>query len=72
MHDGKVLQVFDCVKSNATGTAGKVIAIDDKGITVAVGGGAIVLQRVRPEGDKKLKAADFVASSGLTVGAKFG
>jgi methionyl-tRNA formyltransferase len=71
-HDGKVLQVFDCVKSTATGTAGEVIAIDDNGVTVAVGGGAIVLQRVRPEGDKKLKAADFVAGCGLSVGARFG
>ncbi|NKB57967.1 MAG: methionyl-tRNA formyltransferase [Alphaproteobacteria bacterium] len=71
-HDGKVLQVFDCVKSSATGAAGEVIAIDDNGVTVAAGDGSIVLQRVRPEGDKKLKAADFIASSGISVGTKFG
>lgn len=71
-HDGKTLQVFDCATSTATGAAGEVIAIDDNGITVAAGGGAIVLQRVRPEGDKKLKAAEFVSGSGLAVGTKLG
>ncbi len=72
-HDGKVLQVFDCSKiSEGGGDPGSVTAIGDEGITVAAGNGAIVMQRVRPEGDKKLKAPDFVAASGLTVGARLG
>ncbi len=72
-HDGKVLQVFDSAASDATGGApGEVIAIDESGITVAAGGGAVLVKRVRPEGDKKVTASDFVASSGIAVGAKFG
>lgn len=72
-HDGKTLQIFDVAKAEGGGGApGEVIAIGDDGITVAAGGGAINVQRVRPDGDKKLKSADFVASSGLTVGTKFG
>ncbi len=71
-HGDKVLQVFDCVKSTGKGTPGEVIAIDGEGITVATGSGAIVLQRVRPEGENKLKAADFAANSGLSVGICFG
>ncbi len=72
-HDGKVLQVFDCRKAaGGSGAPGEVIAIGDDGITVAAGGGAINVQRVRPDGDKKLKSADFVAASGLSVGVRFG
>lgn len=71
--DGKTLQVFDCRKATSgSGTPGEVIAIGDDGVTVAAGDGAINLQRVRPEGDKKLKAADFVSGSGLSVGARLG
>lgn len=71
-HDGKVLQVFDCIKAKGKGSPGEVIAIDDNGITVATGSGAIALQRVRPEGGKKLKTVDFVVNSGLSVGTCFG
>jgi methionyl-tRNA formyltransferase len=72
-HDGKVLQVFDCRKvAGAVGAPGEVTAIGNDGVTVAAGGGGIVLQRVRPEGDKKIAAGDFVAGSGLAVGARLG
>jgi len=72
-HNGKTLQIFDCRKTaSGDGAPGEVIAISDEGITVATGGGSLNLQRVRPEGDKKLKAADFVSGSGITVGAKLG
>ncbi|MBI11098.1 MAG: methionyl-tRNA formyltransferase [Rhodospirillaceae bacterium] len=72
-HNGKTLQIFDCRKvASGDGTPGEVIAISDEGITVAAGGGGLNLQRVRPEGDKKLKAADFVSGSGIAVGAKLG
>lgn len=72
-HNGKTLQIFDCRKAaSGDGGPGEVVAIGDDGITVAAGGGALNLQRVRPEGDKKLKAADFVLGSGIAVGAKLG
>lgn len=73
LHDGKVLQIFDSASCDAAGGApGEVIAIDESGITVAAGGGAVLVKRVRPEGEKKIAASDFVASAGLAVGAKFG
>lgn len=73
LHDGKVLQIFDSASCDAAGGApGEVIAIDESGITVAAGGGAVLVKRVRPEGEKKIAASDFVASVGLAVGAKFG
>ena len=72
-HDGKTLQVFDCRRvASVDGAPGEVVAIGEDGITVAAGGGALNLQRLRPEGDKKLKAAEFVSGSGIAVGAKLG
>ena len=72
-HDGNTLQVFDCRKAeDGSGAPGEVIAIGGDGVKVAAGDGAINLQRVRPEGDKKLTAADFVPGSGLSVGARLG
>jgi methionyl-tRNA formyltransferase len=72
-HDGKTLQIFDSRKAaGVSGQPGEVVAISGDGVTVAAGGGAIVIQRVRPEGDKKISASDFVAKSGLSVGARLG
>ena len=72
-HDGKTLQIFDCHRvASGDGAPGEVVAIGEDGITVAAGGGALNLQRLRPEGDKKLKAAEFVSGSGIAVGAKLG
>ena len=72
-HDGKTLQVFDCRRvASVDGAPGEVVAIGEDGITVAAGGGALNLQRLRPEGDKQLKAAEFVSGSGIAVGAKLG
>jgi methionyl-tRNA formyltransferase len=70
--NGTEVQIFDSRRSDAKGGApGEVIAVSDDGITVAATGGAILVQRVRPEGDKKIASKDFVAKSGLAVGAKF-
>ena len=55
------VQIFDCVKGGATdGAPGEITAISDDSVTVAVNGGSIVLSRVRPAGDKKITAVDWV------------
>ena len=71
-HDGRTLQVFDSAKVEGAGAPGEVIGIDEAGITVAAEGGAILIKRVRPEGGGKVGVAEFVAESGLTLGAKLG
>jgi hypothetical protein len=42
------------------------------GKTVAAQGGAIEVQRVRPEGAGNVAAAEFAGSAGLKVGSKLG
>ena len=73
-HQGRMLQVYDAVKLPAGGDRrpGEIVAAGAEGITVAAGDGHIQIQRVRPEGDKKTNAADFVAASGLTAGTVLG
>jgi methionyl-tRNA formyltransferase len=72
-HGGKELQIFDSRMGTASGgKPGEVLSVGDDGITVAAQGGSILVQRVRPEGDKKITAKEFIASSGLAAGATFG
>ncbi len=68
--DGKTVQVFDARKiDNAGGAPGEIVAVTDATITVAAAGGAIEVQRLRPEGEGKIPAGDFAAAAGLKPGA---
>lgn len=71
-HAGNELKIFDCAKVDASGQPGEVVSVSEDGITVAANGGGILVKRVKPHDDKKISAADFVASSGLETGVVFG
>ncbi len=71
-HDGKTVQVFESRKVSGKGKPGQVIAVSGETITVAVQGGAIEVQRVRPQGAPKTAAAEFAKGSGIQVGTKLG
>ncbi|MDX2259965.1 MAG: methionyl-tRNA formyltransferase [Hyphomicrobiaceae bacterium] len=68
---GTKLDIFDSRTSIATGTPGTVLAIGGDGVTVGAGGGSILVMRVRPDGGKKIAAADWAKSAGLQVGSAF-
>ncbi|NQV83345.1 MAG: methionyl-tRNA formyltransferase [Rhodospirillales bacterium] len=70
--DGNELKIFDCAKVDADGTPGEVSDVAEDSFTVATAGGGIQIKRVRPHDDKKISAADFIASSGLTKGTRLG
>ncbi len=70
---GKTLQIFDAAKlANGAGAAGEITGVSEEGITVATQGGAILVKRVRPEGEGKMPAAEFAAKAGLVTGARLG
>ena len=69
---GKTLQIFDSAKAAGDGRPGEVIEVTGEGFTVAAQGGAILVKRVRPEGEGKIAAGEFAANNGLSVGAKLG
>lgn len=71
---GQPVKIFDCEKRNVSGMSapGSVLEISDDGILVAGNGGSIFVKRLQPQGGAKMKAQEFVSSSGLHVGDKFG
>ena len=72
-HAGSTLKVFDCAKEfGGDGAPGEVTAVGDDGITVACADGRIQIQRLRPQGGKKITAAEYLAGTALKVGDKLG
>jgi len=72
VHDGNELKIFDSAKVDASGEPGEVTDVGPESFTVACASGGIEVRRVRPHDDKKIGAADFIAKSGLAIGAKLG
>lgn len=72
-HGGKRLQIFDSrrVDGGGAGIPGEVAGVDGEGFVVAAAGGAIRVQRVRPEGGAKMAAGEFAAGAGLKAGDRF-
>lgn len=69
---GDELQLYDCRRTEASGTPGTVVAIDAESFTVAAPGGAIRVGRVRPKGGKKGSAGEFAREAGLGEGTQLG
>ncbi|MFQ5956023.1 MAG: methionyl-tRNA formyltransferase, partial [Kiloniellales bacterium] len=72
-HGGRTLQIFDCAMlAEGGGAPGQVTEVSDAGVTVAAGGGRILVKRVRGEGGDKLPAGAYAADSGLALGTRLG
>ena len=71
--NGEQVQVFDSRRGDAGGgQPGDVVKIADDNIAVAANGGTIEILRVRPTGGGKIHSPEFVESTGLCVGQRFG
>lgn len=68
---GEKIDVFDSARAPGTGKPGEILAITPEGITVAATCSAILIKRVRAAGGQKIAAAEFAASTGLSVGDIF-
>lgn len=69
--DGKLLKVLQsrCEPERAhSAEAGEVISLDEGGITVACGSGAVRLLRVLPEGKGRMSADDFIRGRKISLG----
>jgi methionyl-tRNA formyltransferase len=60
------------ISERAAGTAGRVLAADDRGIFVAARGGAVVLKDVQIAGGKRLTAAEFLRGRPIAPGVQLG
>lgn len=71
--NGKKLGVFESSKVAGTGgQPGEIVDVTADGFIVAAKGGRILVKRVRPEGEKKIPAAEYAAKAGLGKGARLG
>ncbi len=66
---GQKFDIFDARKVDGSGQPGEILGVSDDGVTVAAAGGAVLVKRVRGEG-QKVPAAEFAASTGLKAGDK--
>jgi len=69
--NGAEVKIFDSRKVEGSGEAGRVLAVDDAGIKVATGDGAVLIMKVRADAGK-LAAAEYAAGVGLDVGSTLG
>jgi len=71
--NGETLQIFDSEKTDAAcGRVGQVSKIDENGMLVTAGRGAILVKRVKFAGGKKVSAAEFAAENSVDVGTRLG
>ncbi len=70
--DGATLDIFDSARAPGDGISSRVRAISDEGIEVQCVGGRVLVQRVRPEGGKKIAASEWAKSVGLKAGDELG
>ena len=69
MHGDTELSIFDCRLGDALdGEPGSVIGTGEDDLVIALNGGSLRVQRVRPKGGKKVTSAEYAAESGLAVG----
>ncbi len=52
--------------------AGEILAVSDRGLKLAVAGGAILVSRFRTKELGKVKAPEFIAAKQPQAGDKFG
>ena len=73
-HGETTLKIFDCAKqAPADGASpGEITAVGDDGISVACADGQIQIQRLRPQGAKKMTAAEYLAEATVTIGDRLG
>ena len=69
--NGAEVKLFDSSKAEGSGEPGSVLALDDDGMVVATGDGAIRIIKVRADAGK-VHASEFAAAAGLAVGATLG
>ena len=74
---GTRIQVFDARKhptrtfGSVRGAPGEIIALTDQGVQVSAQGGVIEILKVKPQGGKKIAAAEWARAAGLAVGQRF-
>ena len=68
---GDTIKCWRGTLARGSGTPGEVLAVDDAGITVACGEGAVRLTELQRAGGKRQPAAEFLHGKALAPGMVF-
>jgi methionyl-tRNA formyltransferase len=71
MCNGTTLKIWRTAPTIGSGKPGTVLAVDEQGITVACGAGALRLDELQKSGGKRLGSGDFLRGFPLAAGAHF-
>jgi len=66
------LKVFTGAVESASGPPGEVLAANERGILVAAGEGAILLQEIQLEGKRRMSAEEFLRGHAIAPGTRLG
>lgn len=71
--DGIKVSLYDCRKlpEALSIQPGQVSKVSDAGVQVATADGQLLVERLRPEGGKKVGAAEWAAAAGVKEGSRF-
>jgi len=64
------VKLFGARLAAPTGAPGEVLAIDDKGMTVACGDAAVQIANVQPAGKKRITPLEWLRGRGIAVGER--
>ncbi|MBX7117780.1 MAG: methionyl-tRNA formyltransferase [Gemmatimonadaceae bacterium] len=71
LRDGEVRLYGARVLPDRRGDAGEVLAVDEGGLVVACGTGAVAVEAVHPAGKRRLAALDWAQGRGVAVGDRW-
>jgi methionyl-tRNA formyltransferase len=60
-----------CAPRNARATPGGLVAVDEGGLTVACGDGAVKIAAVQPAGNRRLSPNEWIRGRGAAIGDRF-
>lgn len=71
--EGERLRFYDCKLTGRqeAGMPGRVLRIAEDGMYIRLNGGVLRVERVAPEGGKKLAAVEWATKRGIAAGARF-
>ena len=70
--DGAEVQLFGCSAVSDVSAAPGTVVISEEGILIAAGGGGILVRKVRPHGESKMDAREFLSGSNAKDGTQLG
>lgn len=77
MHRGSMVKMFGAAATEAAGdeggpSYGEVLSVDDEGMLIATGDGAVRVSYVQPSGRTRMSVQDWVRGRGVGAGDRFG